>query len=395
VKRVVSSLSLDGKRLTAEISVEFVRQLNMSMADAIGDQVYSIVDTILSEQIVQSRVPISAADVEQKALIRLGSTASKISAIHVTRLKVGSHASDATLRSQQGAPQSSQTPASMPASGTRSAGASAQSSSRLPAVVASPSGAPATNASSAHAPMSQSSVPSVKTRRSNRPPPLPPSAGKRSSRRPPPLPGSASSTSTPRASNHPSPRTSNHPPTVRSPSTLRDRYTPASAPSSGAARQGAEGHVDWASEIERVGAFHGHTLREAAAYALVSVLANAHNADKFAIFENRGPSKQLRQETAACFAGAVYTAARGAGAVHKDAVGFVNGACRHAALLDPPPPTDVGRYISSPHPAEELAMRMAELLGGENDGASFTAALSDCHDKVAARLRESLATSAR
>jgi hypothetical protein len=83
-------------------------------------------------------------------------------------------------------------------------------------------------------------------------------------------------------------------------------------------------------------------------------------------------------------------AARGAGASHRDAVGFVNAASRHAALADMPSPADVGRYISSPKPAEELSSRLAKLIGGETEASHFAHALSACHKTVSARLDEAI-----
>jgi hypothetical protein len=132
-------------------------------------------------------------------------------------------------------------------------------------------------------------------------------------------------------------------------------------------------------------------IRDAAAYTLITVLGSAPaSMDKWLIFEGKGPSRGLRQEAAACFAAAVYMAARSAGASHKEAVALVNAASRHAALTDVPAPTDVGRYISSPKPAEELSARVAELIGGESQASQFKDALSSCHKTVSSRLREAI-----
>jgi hypothetical protein len=132
-------------------------------------------------------------------------------------------------------------------------------------------------------------------------------------------------------------------------------------------------------------------IRDAAAYTLITVLGSAPaSMDKWLIFEGKGPSRALRQEAAACFAAAVYMAARSAGASHKDAVALVNTASRHAALADVPSPTDVGRYISSPKPAEELSARMAQLIGGETRASQFTESIASCHKTVSARLRDAI-----
>jgi hypothetical protein len=149
--------------------------------------------------------------------------------------------------------------------------------------------------------------------------------------------------------------------------------------------------TDWSRTVERVGAFSGRMIRDAAAYAMITALGSAPaSVDKWAIFEGKGSSRALRQEVAACFAAAVYMAARSTGASHKDAVGLVNAASRHAALSDVPSPGDVGRYISSAKPAEALSTRLAELIGGESRASLFIQALSSCHKTVAVGLREAI-----
>jgi hypothetical protein len=398
VKRIVSSLSLDGKRLTAEINVEFVRELGTNTAEAIGDQVFSIVDGILSELIVQNQIPISSTELEERTMARLGSTSSKIDTIRVTRVRLAEPRSQPAFRSQMpaqhrltpppGSSGSAPPPAS-PESG-HSSGHGRAVSNRTPPARQSSGPAPASHQrmavpSSARAPqpaISESMVPSVKSRQSNRPPSHPaPSrrgppdlptlpvraAARTSPNGPPPLPGSAAS--------------------ARSEQTRADRDVAKETASSA-----GESGSDFAAQSERAAAAQGRLVRDAAAYALVAALANATGGiDKFAIFEGKGQSKLLRQEASACFAGAVYTASRKAGTDHKEAVACVNAACRSARFVEAPTPADISRYISSQNPSEELASRMAELLGGENEPAVFASSIAACHKTVSARLYDLLA----
>jgi hypothetical protein len=377
VKRIVTSLSLDGKRLTAEIDVEFVRELGLNTAEAIGDQVFAIVDSILGEQIVQSQVAIKPSDIEERIYARLGSTTSKVEQVRVHRLRVA--APGAPQSRPQGAGQARPTPPAFP--GARATpppfpraratpppfpGARA---TPPPFPSAAPTSAPSSGerraapaASSSRAPydaLTQSMVPSVKPRQSSRPASRSSSRPAARSVHPPPVPGTAAPTA---------------------------RTHRATVPA-GESPEGA----DWSRTVQQAGPFSGRMIRDAAAYALITVLGSAPaSVDKWAIFEGRGASAALRQEVAACFAAAVYMAARGAGASHRDAVGFVNAASRQAALADMPSPADVGRYISSPRPADELSARMAKLLGGETEASHFTQALSACHKTVSARLREAI-----
>jgi hypothetical protein len=389
---MVSSQSLDGKRVTAEIHIEFVRELGTNMAEAIGDQVFAIVDGILSELIVQNHVPISGAELEEQATARLGSTSSKVDTIRVTRLRLAEPRSQPAFRSQMPAQHrltpppgsaASVAPSSSPES-DHMGGHSRTASNRTPPVRQSSGPAPASHQrmavpSSARAPhpdISQSMVPSVKPRQSNRPPSSKPRTG------PPALPNQSAT------------RTSPHgpPPLPGSASAKSSERIPASRDVT--ARSAVARPADFTALIERAGPAHGRLVRDAAAYAIVAALANATGGlDKFSIFEGKGPSKQLRQEASACFVAAVYTASRNAGADHKEAVGFVNGACRNARFVETPTPADIGRYVSNQNPAEELATRMAELLGGENDRAVFASSLAACHKTVTSRLYDILVRS--
>ena len=343
VKRIVSSVSLDGKRLTADVDVEFVRELGLNTAEAIGDQVFAIVDGILGEQIVQSQVAIQPSAIEELVYARLGSTASKVEHVRVIRLRSGAAGAPASRPHPASAratppPFPTMPPNSAPTSGERRAAAPV-SSGRAPQDV-----------------ITQSMVPSVKPRQSNRPAARSSSRPAARSAEPPSAPAAAART---------------HRPTV-----------PA-----GTAPEGP----DWGRTVERVGAFSGRMIRDAAAYSLITVLGGAPSSlDKWAIFEGKGPARSLRQEAAACFAAAIYMAARGAGASHKDAVGLVNAASRHATLADVPSPAAVGRYISSPDPSAALAARLAELIGAEGEASQFMPALASCHKAVSARLREAI-----
>jgi hypothetical protein len=373
VKRIVSSVSLDGKRLTADVDVEFVRELGLNTAEAIGDQVFAIVDGILGEQIVQSQVAIQPSAIEELVYARLGSTASKVEHVRVIRLRSGAAGAPASRPHPASAratpvasPRPKVTPPPFPKARVTPPPFPKARATPPPFPTMPPNSAPTSGERRAAAPVSsgrapqdvitQSMVPSVKPRQSNRPAARSSSRPAARSAEPPSAPAAAART---------------HRPTV-----------PA-----GTAPEGP----DWGRTVERVGAFSGRMIRDAAAYSLITVLGGAPSSlDKWAIFEGKGPARSLRQEAAACFAAAIYTAARGAGASHKDAVGLVNAASRHATLADVPSPAAVGRYISSPDPSAALAARLAELIGAEGEASQFMPALASCHKAVSARLREAI-----
>lgn len=361
VKRTVSSLTLDGKRLMAEIDIEFVRDLGLNTAEAIGDQVFAITDAILGEQIVQSRVHLKAAELEDLIHARLGATSGKVEQVRVHRLRVA--ATSAPASHVQGTSHGKATPPPLPQARAVPP--------PLPAAYTRPTPSPTSAPGSGERRIAQgpasSRAPQDALRQSTAPPAKP---------RPSSRPAS-------RASSRPGTRRSAHPPPLPPASSKPQRPTlPA-----GTEPEKAEP----SRTAEQVGPFAGRLIRDAAAYSLITVLGSAPaTVDKWEIFEGKGAARALRQEAAACFAAAVYMAARGAGATHEDAVGFVNAASRSAALTDVPAPADVGRYISSEHPSDALSARMAELVGGGTESSLFTQALATCHKTVASRLREAL-----
>lgn len=132
VSRTVSSLTLDGRRLIAEVTVVFRRPLAQADADAIGEDAAGAIDSILGEQIVQGQAALEAAQLEGMALARMKPN-SRIAALRVLHLR----APVTTLRSGSPAsrPVSSGRPPASVAPASRTVVAPHGSSPRAPAKI--------------------------------------------------------------------------------------------------------------------------------------------------------------------------------------------------------------------------------------------------------------------
>jgi hypothetical protein len=100
IARTVSALSLDGRRLSADVRIGFRRPLTQSDADLVADDVARTIDAILGEQIVQGEAALSATELEAQTLARAKQSASKIATLQIQRLRTTVQGSAAPAISQ-------------------------------------------------------------------------------------------------------------------------------------------------------------------------------------------------------------------------------------------------------------------------------------------------------
>src|SRR5262245_14259524 len=120
ISRSVSSLTLDGRRLTAEISIALNRALSRGDAETIGSEVAGIVDGMLGAHIVQGQAPLTAFDLEVMTQNRT-KTLGKVAKVRITglRLSVPPAAHQASTRPMPSKPPDRRPISSTPPSGSR------------------------------------------------------------------------------------------------------------------------------------------------------------------------------------------------------------------------------------------------------------------------------------
>jgi hypothetical protein len=87
VTRSVASVTLDGRKLTAEVSILLHRAMGRSDAEALATQVAGIVDEILSAQIVQGQAPLTASELEALTLAKAKGLG-KVARVRITSLRL-------------------------------------------------------------------------------------------------------------------------------------------------------------------------------------------------------------------------------------------------------------------------------------------------------------------
>src|SRR4051794_179409 len=87
ISRTVSSLTLDGRRLTAEMTLMLHRAIARNEAEALATEVAATIDSILSSQIVQGQTPLTAPELEASA-IALARGIGKVAKIRITSLRL-------------------------------------------------------------------------------------------------------------------------------------------------------------------------------------------------------------------------------------------------------------------------------------------------------------------
>src|SRR5438105_501992 len=110
ISRTVSSLTLDGRRLTAEMTVVLTRAIARGEAEALAAEVASTIDGILSALIVQGQAPLTASQLEATASVQ-SRTHGKIERIRITSLRLAVPASPGQYSApRQPPPQSGMNP---------------------------------------------------------------------------------------------------------------------------------------------------------------------------------------------------------------------------------------------------------------------------------------------
>src|SRR5690349_20408053 len=87
ISRMVSSVTLDGRRLTAEMTLVLTRAIAHGEAVALAAEVASTIDGILSALIVQGQAPLTASQLEAMASAQ-SRTQGKIERIRITSLRL-------------------------------------------------------------------------------------------------------------------------------------------------------------------------------------------------------------------------------------------------------------------------------------------------------------------
>src|SRR5690348_12753064 len=88
MSRLVSTLSLDGDRISAELLVTFHRALSNATAESIADEIARATDEVLGEQISQGEVPLTKEELVSKVQARLSSGAARVTEIEVKSLQI-------------------------------------------------------------------------------------------------------------------------------------------------------------------------------------------------------------------------------------------------------------------------------------------------------------------
>ena len=337
--RTVASTTLDGRRLTAEVSVA----LGGRPSEELAGQVVRIVDEILSSQIVQGQKPLTAEELELMTLERT-TMFTKAAQIRVVNLRL-SVAPSARAESMRPAP--SQLPPPRPSTIVPVSRPAMQSGARPSTPSPSSAAAPQAPARPSIAPWLALGTQPVQSFRPSAAPPA-----------------------------------SNPPPTVRVP--LPERL-PQAAPSSSRPSAAPEASVD----LEAFGARVAPSLREAAGRTVLALLSGLSSAkvDVLSLLGGASPADELGKQATACLAASIYRTFRSRGESHKVSAARVETACRHAFPdARGPSGADIGSFIATDAAPSELAVRLAQLLGCEGDAHVVRAAVANCQAAFGERL---------
>lgn len=347
VTRSVSSLTLDGRKLTADVSILLHRAMGRSDAEALATQVAGIVDDILSGQIIQGQAPLSASDLEAMTLAKAKGLA-KVGKVRITSLRL-----------------------SVPAQGP------------VPSVRPAPTRPPDHQRGSSPSPEAQSGtrlgVGTGTPSRTPSPPPSmsPPSANPR--RSPSPAPSVATRSSVPPRS-APAAHSGSAPPRSAAPA----------ASSSVPPRSHSQAPASLAPmDVAAFGAALKLPLRDTAARAVISVLSVVTSAaiDRLSLLRGNAPAGEVCREVCACFAASIYRSCVARGETHRLAAAKVEAVCKQAfSDGTSPSATEIGFYIASEVPAAELATRIAGYLDCPDDVHLLRAAVTSCHTAFSERL---------
>jgi hypothetical protein len=109
-------------------------------------------------------------------------------------------------------------------------------------------------------------------------------------------------------------------------------------------------------------------LRDSTAVSLLLALSaiKPTRVDRLALLEGQAPLPQLRRETCACIAAALYRAISAGGVERRRAVSLVEESTRNALAPDLPT-QEVGHYLGSDSPVRDLCTRLAAVLGAHEE----------------------------
>lgn len=88
VSRAISTLCLDGHRLSTEVTVRFNRNVSATTADSIADEVARAAAEVLGEQISQGEIPMTRTELADKIRARSTAPVNRIVEISVNSLSV-------------------------------------------------------------------------------------------------------------------------------------------------------------------------------------------------------------------------------------------------------------------------------------------------------------------
>ena len=107
MSRLVSTLSLDGDRISADIVVHFQRALSSATSESVADEIAKAATEILGDQISQGEVPLSKEELVNRVRGKISASAAKITEVEVKALYVfGSevNANKSTYRARHASP---------------------------------------------------------------------------------------------------------------------------------------------------------------------------------------------------------------------------------------------------------------------------------------------------
>jgi hypothetical protein len=107
MSRLVSTLSLDGDRISADLIVHFARALSTATSESVADEFAKAATEILGEQISQGEVPLSKEELVRRVQSKISASAAKVAELEVRGLYLfGSEATNArsTYRARNASP---------------------------------------------------------------------------------------------------------------------------------------------------------------------------------------------------------------------------------------------------------------------------------------------------
>ena len=141
--------------------------------------------------------------------------------------------------------------------------------------------------------------------------------------------------------------------------------------------------------VDAFGAALALPLRDAAARTVLSMLSvvTKPKIDRLSFLEGQPPAQEIRREVCACFAASIYGECIARGEPHKLAAAKVESVCQRAFPDESAPTaTEIGFYIAIAVPVDELAGRVATLLGCEQDLPLLRAAVGSCRSTFGERV---------